>query len=333
MGKGVRNPMRQYKSFFKILGVLFLIPVCVGFAQLQSDNSIGGLAGAPMRMGFGARGIGMGNALSAITTGDLSAYYNPALMPFQSAPEVIAAYGVLSLDRKLNYISFGQSLKPHAGISFALINSGVGNIDGRDADGIHTETYSTSENAFLFSFGIQALPQLSLGLSAKFLYYSLYNDMSSTTAGLDLGVVYLVSDELTIAGVIQDINSKYNWDSSKLYGTAGSTFSDNFPVRKRIAASYNFKQWNLLSDAEIEWIGSAPFARIGAEIGVYQGVVLRSGIDQIDLSGDGISAKPSFGISIATSLGTWTPAFHYAYVIEPTSPSNMHFISLSVRFK
>ena len=325
--------MKQFKSFFKILFVLIFIPACAGFAQLQSDNSIGGLAGAPFRMGFGARGIGMGNALSAIITGDLSAYYNPALTPFQSAPEVLAAYGVLSLDRNLNYISFGQSLKPHAGISFALINSGVGNIDGRDYDGNHTETYSTSENEFLFSFGIQVVPQFSLGLSAKFLYYSLYDQMSSTTAGLDIGLVYLVTDELTIAGVIQDINAKYKWDSSKLYGTAGSAFSDNFPVRKRIAASYNFKEWNLLSDAELEWFGSEPFARVGAEVGIYHGVALRAGIDQIDLSGDGLSAKPSFGLSVATSIGTWTPAFHYAYVIEPESPSNMHFISLSVRFK
>jgi hypothetical protein len=325
--------MKLFIFFSKILGVLFIIPVCVGFAQLQSDNSIGGLAGAPLRMGFGARGIGMGNAMSAVITGDLSPYYNPALTPFQTAPEAMAAYGILSLDRNLNYVSYGQSLKPHAGISFAIINSGVGNIDGRDYDGNHTNTYATSENAFLFSFGIQVIPQLSLGLSAKFFYYSLYSQMSSTTAGVDLGAVYLVTDELTIAGVIQDINAKYKWDSSKLYGTAGSSFSDNFPVRKRIAASYNFKQWDILSDAELEWIGSAPFARIGAEIGLYQGVALRSGIDQIDLSGDGISAKPSFGISVATSVGSWTPAFHYAYVIEPLSPSNMHFISLSVRFK
>ena len=333
MGKGVCNPMKRHKSFFKYFFMLCLIPVYTSLAQLQTDNSIGGLAGAPMRMGFGSRGIGMGNALSAITTGDLSAYYNPALTPFQTSPELMASYGVLSLDRRLNFISFGQSLKPHAGISFALINSGVGNIDGRDYEGNHTETYSTSENAFLFSFGIQVIPQLSLGLSAKFFYYSLYNDMSSTTAGLDLGAVYFITDEFTVAGVIQDINAKYKWDSSKLYGIAGSSFSDNFPERKRLAMSYNFKQWDLLSDAEVEWIGSEPFARIGAEIGIAHGVALRSGLDQIDLSGEGLSVKPSFGISVATTIGSWTPAFHYAYVIEPESPSNMHFISLSVRFK
>ena len=91
--------------------------------------------------------------------------------------------------------------------------------------------------------------------------------MSSTTAGLDLGAVYFITDELTVAGVIQDINAKYKWDSSKLYAELGSSFSDNFPVRKRLAVGYNFTPWNLLSDAELEWIGFEPFARIGAEIG------------------------------------------------------------------
>lgn len=75
-----------------MLGVLLIIiPACAGYAQLQSDNSIGGLAGAPFRMGFGSRGIGMGNALSAVTTGDLSSYYNPALTPLQTAPELMAS--------------------------------------------------------------------------------------------------------------------------------------------------------------------------------------------------------------------------------------------------
>ena len=38
-----------------------------------------GLAGAPMRMGFGARGMAMGNAMTAVTSGDVQSYYNPAL--------------------------------------------------------------------------------------------------------------------------------------------------------------------------------------------------------------------------------------------------------------
>ena len=39
--------------------------------------------GAFSRMGFGARGIGMGNAMSAVTTGNLVSYYNPAFHHFR----------------------------------------------------------------------------------------------------------------------------------------------------------------------------------------------------------------------------------------------------------
>ena len=71
-----------------------------------------------MRMGFGARGMAMGNAMTAVISGDGQSYYNPAIVPFESEPTVAASYGVLSLDRKLNFLSFTESLKPECWIFF-----------------------------------------------------------------------------------------------------------------------------------------------------------------------------------------------------------------------
>ena len=90
-------------------------------------------------MGFGARGIGMGNAMSSVTTGNLVSYYNPALSPFQENNSFQTGYSFLSLDRSLNFLSFTRKFdfysakdtsadrKPSrtAGISAGIINSGV----------------------------------------------------------------------------------------------------------------------------------------------------------------------------------------------------------------
>ena len=331
MGKNIGVKMNFSSRYIVTTVILSLIFWNVALSQLQSGSSIGGLAGAPMRMGFGARGIAMGNAMTAVINGDIQAYYNPAALPFESSPTAVAAYSVLSLDRRLNYLSYTQSLKPNAGISLSLINAGVGNIDGRDGDGVHTQTYSTSENSIMFSFGLQPVPKFSFGVTVKVLYYNFIEGMKSTTASLDVGALYLLSEEFVLGAVVQDINSKYKWDTSPLYGINGNSTVDRFPLRKRIGISWSPSKYSLLISSEFEAIGSATFLRIGSEIEIYDGIHLRGGIDQIALNSD-LPAEPALGISVQTKLSTWTPTFQYAYVFEPYSPSGTHILSFSLRF-
>jgi len=322
------------KTLFHILFVILLLSFAMSIAalgQIQSSSSDGGLAGAPMRMGFGARGMAMGNAMTAIISGDLQSYYNPALVPFESEPTAIATYGVLSLDRKLNFLSYTKSLKPNAGFSLSLINAGVANIDGRDRDGNHTETYSTSENVFMFSFGIKPASNFAIGVTAKILYYYLFEGIKSTTAAVDVGAVYLISPQITLGVAVQDITAKYKWDTSQLYGQLGSSTSDYFPSRKRLGLSWMSKDYPLILSGEFESIGSVMYARVGSELEMYDGVYIRGGIDQIPMNSD-LPAKPALGISLRTKINNWTPSFDYAYIFEPYSPSGIHILSLALRF-
>ncbi len=273
----------------------------------------------------------MGNALSSVPFDNVSSYYNPALLPLQASPTVLLSYGSLSLDRRLNFASYEQHLNPNAGVSVGVINSGVGNIDGRDNDGLPTQTYSTSENQFFLSFGLQPDKSFAFGVTAKVLYYSLFTDVKSTTFGVDLGGLYSVSDELKIALVIQDVLSKYKWDTSKIYGINGSSVEDKFPLRRRLGASYYARDWGLLVSAEAELIGSAAFARAGAEVELFSGLQIRGGIDQISFGG-AVTSKPSVGFSVQTQVASWSPRFDYAYVAEPYVATGMHFLTLTLSF-
>ena len=274
--------------------------------------------------------MSMGNAMTAVISGDLQSYYNPASVPFQADPTAVASYGVLSLDRKLNFLSYTSSLKPNAGFSLSVINAGVGNIDGRDLNGVHTDTYSTSENAFMVSFGLKPTSSLAIGVSAKILYYSLFEGIKSTTAGIDVGVIYIVSQEITFGAVVQDILAKYKWDTSQLYGQLGNTSSDLFPLRKRVGFSWMPNDFPVLVSGEFESIGSALYFRAGSEMKVYEGIHIRGGIDQIALNAE-LPAKPSLGISVQTKVANWTPSFQYAYIFEPFSPSGIHVLSIALR--
>ena len=84
---------------------LILLFVFAGTANAQ----LGSYAGAFARLGFGARGLSMGNALVSDAFGDVSGYYNPSLSVFQQQGIVNVGYTFMSVDRKLNFVSFHQS--------------------------------------------------------------------------------------------------------------------------------------------------------------------------------------------------------------------------------
>lgn len=294
---------------------------------------IGGKPGAYSRMGFGARGMGMGNATSALASGDIVGYDNPALLPWAEYRHASASFGILSLDRSLNFLAFSTALPPQAGISVGIINSGVSDIDGRDGDGVPTGALKTSENQAFLSFGVKTKIGLSFGTTVKLLYYHLYTDMTSVTAGIDLGAYYRVADDLAVAATVRDINSKYKWDSSVLFAEQGTTSEDRFPTRVTLGGAYRLPDsiGTVTADCELS-NASTITLRAGAEIPLTEAITIRAGADRIDLKDKGNGIRPAFGFSVEQPFGSWTPRLHYAFVLEPFSPGGLHMITLSARF-
>lgn len=312
--------------------VACLLALLAAFSP-EALAQIGGTPGAYARMGFGARGIAMGNAMTAVVSGDISGYYNPAAIPLATTRSGMGSFGILSLDRTLNFLGYTQALPPDAGISAGLINSGVSNIDGRDADGEQTGSLKTSEDQIFLGFGLRFHSPLSIGLALKVLYYHLYTDFTSVTAGLDFGVMYRASDALTFGVTVRDVNSKYKWDSTPLYGDGGTSSEDPFPLRAAAGVAYILPDTIALLSADVEFTNvRTRTLRVGAEIPIVPEVTVRAGVDRIDLKEKGTGASPAFGFTIARGLEGWTPSITYAFVVEPFAPSGMHIITLGVIF-
>ncbi len=257
------------------------------------------MPGAFTRMGFGARGIGMGNAMTAVTEGSLVSYYNPALSVFQEGNSFQTSYTFLSLDRSLNFLSFtrrfdlGGKKNRAAGISAGIINSGVSKIDGRDNQGLQTGELSTSENQFFVGLGKRFSEHLAIGIEAKFYYYKLYESITSSGVGVDIGALYKINDKWNAAASITDVNSAYKWDTSNLYGTDGTVSTNKFPILKRLAVSYFDSSLGLLASLEFENSNAETnIIRAGAEYNIYEGLYLRAGIDQFNLSNSDFLPKP-----------------------------------------
>lgn len=309
------------------------LTLCVFLLAQTSLAQLGGTPGAFSRMGFGARGIGMGNALTAVASGDVVGYYNPALLSWSEYRQVSASFGILSLDRRLNFLSYSQPLRPSAGISAGIINSGVSNIDGRDADGEPTGPLKTSENEVFMSFSNRFKGGFSLGITIKLLYYHLYTDVSTTTVGLDFGFYIPINDAIALGVTARDVNSKYRWDTSELYGQQGTSRTWEFPQLYTLGMAYRLPDSLALVAADFEISNkSTIMGRFGVEVPLIPEISVRAGIDRVDLKEKGNGVKPTFGFSARKSIDDWTPAINYAFVVEPFSPSPTHIISLTVIF-
>ncbi|PID58734.1 MAG: hypothetical protein CR986_07485 [Ignavibacteriae bacterium] len=316
----------------------------LSFAQLQYSE-YNSMAGAFSRMGFGARGMGMGNSMGAVIQGNLVSYYNPAVSVFQEKNYFHTSYSILSLDRSLNFLNFTRQfnfgkddkndskLKSISGISLGIINAGISGIERRDRQGIKYKDLSTSENQFFLNFSKTFSDNLSIGVGLKFFYYSLYEDISSSGFGIDLGAVYRFNNNLTFAGVITDINSKYKWDTTTMYGIEGNSTTYSFPTLYKIAASYKFNNPDLLVNMEFEHSNAETnFIRVGAEYNIYQSFYLRSGIDRISLSNTDIPIRPAFGFSYFKAFNKLNIGIDYAFVVEPYSSFDQHIIGIEVLF-
>ncbi|MFC2083809.1 hypothetical protein ACFLS9_02010 [Bacteroidota bacterium] len=328
----------------RIVLILLLVTMEVVFSQSQFSE-ISSLPGGFSRMGFGARGKAMGNAMTAITTGNLVSYYNPALSVFQSGNSFQTSYSFLSLDRNLNFLSFTRKFefgkknkdgtereKPRgvAGISVGIINASVGDFPERDNQGTITGSLSPFENQFFMGLALKISEKLAIGTSAKFYYSALYEDISSTSLGFDIGILYKTDIGLVFAATLTDLNSKYEWDTSDLYGQEGTNTVDKFPLLKKFAVSYAMNNEKIIFALEIESSNAETnYLRFGTEYHINPNLVIRGGMDTFNLSNVDIPIRPSFGFSYNYNFGNFIGGIDYAFVIEPYSLYDQHIVGLS----
>jgi hypothetical protein len=334
-----------------VLGVLAGL---LGPAGPASAQEVG--VGAFSRLGFDARGIAMGNALVATASPDVSPYYNPALLPQASGQRVGGTAALLAYDRELQSLEFTTPLGPTAGVGLGLLHAGVGNIDGRDANGVHTGTLSTDEFSLSLSFGNRFAERLAVGASLTLYQSDVVPDTDPVRGfGLDLGVAYRVSPRVQVAGAVTDLLAKYEWNTSAV---SGASRTDRFPVRVRIGGSYRLLDGRvrLAGEAEARFVGRdrqvpgrvvtttggprpetrtesvlrrGVRGRLGAAYRPVQILALRVGVDRIGVRGvDGL--RPSAGFDLRQQVGELDLRIGYAAALEPHVRSLMNVGSIEI---
>jgi hypothetical protein len=300
----------------------------------------------------------MGNAQVADVFGHGSPWYNPALAPAFADQSVEASYTFLSQDRALEYVQFLVPMKPRAGVAAGLIHAGVSDIDGRDGSGYHTSFYSTDELGGFLAFGSRVGGRAAIGIAFRFYRSDLFPDLDpATSIGVALGGTFRINESWAVGLTVDDLLSRYEWDTSDVFGSGGRKTTDDFPVRLRLGTAYRLLENRLTLTAEyesrfesvrtvvesIDVVGGTPLViqstdtrtlhsasfRGGAEYELADILRVRVGLDRI---GDGSVSGiiPTAGFSIFQQLGDLGANFQYVFGREPYSLGSFHVVGIQL---
>lgn len=348
--------MQQIRKLLLLIVLLSGLVIPVDALLAQS----GGFTGSFSRIGFGPRGMAMGNALTAVHQEGAYGYYNPALAASQKDfVQLDLSSSAMAFGRQLHMVAAQFQLPPSAGISVSLINGRVGNIDGRTQSGYHTDTFSTSEYQMLTNFGIRFTDTFWGGIGIKVNLSDFYSDVSTETSiGLDAGF-YKQAGKIGIGIAVQDLFAKTNYDTSDLFGTTtGGARSDSYPTRFKLGVSYEHSADLLFSaDYEVQVLSSeiksfettllegrpvtsavrsdvttnSQIGRFGARYRIHPRITVRSGVQAMDINHDSFSLQPTAGFSLHLPFDRLSPAIDYAFVREPSNISTMHVFSIRLQ--
>jgi hypothetical protein len=292
-------------------------------------------AGEFLRMGAGAKALGMGNAYSAVEGDIFSSYYNPAGLVVMDGRQLAVSQRYMSMDRYMTHLAYGTRIGPDADFAFSWIGAGTNDIQGRDLDGNRTGVLRDSRNSFTVSFAKSMGKMVSLGLNTKLSLWKLAGE-DAKAVGFDCGVILRPVNNLSASFVVRDINSRFTWKSERwsqtISGTDGQPMEkvDKLPLYYTVGLAWRMFDDKILLSAMTESVQDNPTGYdFGAAYKVMKAFTLRAGIYNYTPSGglDAGSITAGFSVQVTGSIG-----LDYAYVNDTVENDRINLISLVLSY-
>ncbi|MYA71297.1 UPF0164 family protein [Candidatus Poribacteria bacterium] len=287
-----------------------------------------------LRLGAGARSIGLGGAFTAIADDATATVWNPAGLG--AAPDLSLNFSTqqLDLDRSHNFIALTKALGSAGSIGIAITNAGVSGIPQYDSSENYGGEFDYSANAYSLSYGI-GIGNFSLGLTGRMLADNFGLDTVENQSGFGGVDVGLMGHALHIDVGEEQVPTFHYGLVAKYLGAAIG--DDTVPMVVNVGLAYNLYMGNVVTfaaDLEQEFVNldqSATSLRLGAEytIVTYKSTALsiRGGAK---VSRDTQSLFGGFGVNIGGLQLDY--AIQDGMASEINGVGSTHFGSLSYRF-
>jgi hypothetical protein len=254
-----------------------------------------------LKVGVGARELGMGSAGSVLTDGANAVNWNPGRLAEVKGNDLTASYNMLFIDESQGFVGFAAPLKENMGVIGAGVNYlTVANIEKRTADTEDPASkFSNNNTAISLSYArAEVMPNLSLGASLKYIQQKL-DTQNDKAIAVDLGSIYKINSDWSASFVVQNLGGKIGPDS--------------LPLALKTGAATRFFDGKLAAAADLDWrVNDERFyVNLGADYALHKYLSVRAGY-QVGRSQDKLGGLSGLAAGLGTKLDRFS--LDYAYV-------------------
>jgi hypothetical protein len=300
----MRHPL--LRSALRI-ALLLLVP-----ATASADPGETGFAF--LKLGVGARAMGLGSAYVAIADDPTAVYWNPAGLAAISKTQVTAMHNEWIQDFRQEFVAVGAPAGPGSlGISFSGFYADE--FERRDDTGVLIGHFGFNDIAVTGAYGMQLAPGLDGGLALRYVR-EMIDEFDATAFLVDVGARYRLRDTgVSFGGAVQNL------------GGDSKFISESFPTpvtwRVGAAGSRDLAKLNgrgtLTAEVRQAKADDMHF-HVGAEYAYREHLALRMG-GKFGYDDESLS----FGLGLAKD---W---FHFDYALVPLTSDlgTTHFFSVT----
>lgn len=300
-------------SSFVIAVALWVLPA---LAPSGAQAAAGETGFASLKLGVGARPMGLGSAYVALADDPTATYWNVAGLASLRSTEVTAMHNEWIQDFRQEYAAVATPLGKGT-FGFAFSGFYTSQLEGRDDVGNLTAGFGFNDITMTAGYGRPLATGLDAGLALRYLHEMIASEDASTFA-FDLGARYRLRETgFSLGAAVQNIGGKPTLDQE----------SFQLPTSLRLGAAWARPLASLHSTGTITTEirkARAEDARfhVGGELAYKERLALRIG-GKFGYDAEDIS----FGVGLRQSK----LRFDYALVPLSSDLGTAHFFSLTAR--
>ena len=228
---------------FTYISFVVFIFACLPVAADNTDihENAGTRAMTFLKIGVGAKAMGMGESQVAATDDLYASYWNPAGLAKLQKPQLALMHNEWFAGINHEFVGVALPLGSIGTVGASASYLSFGELQGRDRDGNETAIFRPYDLAMIFSYARSFGHSFAFGANAKFLREQIA-DETGTGIAFDFGGLYTFPDmPLSLGGNIQHLGPRVTF-IEEAFG---------LPVTIRLGAAYRLRNEALVLTTDI----------------------------------------------------------------------------------